>query len=169
VDDLACAVEYFKSLGIGTLHLMGSSMGALVSLLYASRRSTAITSLILIAAPVDIKAVFRSDSVVAGIDSYPESSSTTIDDVPIKNSFFMELYNLNMPDALKKIDAPALIIHGGRDAVVDPYNVDILEKYLVKSPKKVIIKDGDHSLTRDSDLEILSEAIVSWLKKFKKQ
>jgi len=163
VNDLACAVDYFKARGIRTLHLMGSSMGALVSLLYASLGRTTVTSLILIATPVDIKRIFLSGSGNAGIDSYPENGSTTIDDVSIKNTFFRELFDIDIIDAIKKVEAPVLAIHGGRDAVVGPGNVILLEKYLLKRLKKIIIEDGDHDLTRDSDMDILRNAIVSWL------
>ncbi len=166
VRDLSCAVDFFKKCGIRTLHLMGSSMGALVSLVYASMQHTAVASLVLIAAPVDIRRVFMPDKVGAGIEAYPENETTIIDGVPVKNSFFRELIETDMVEALKKIEAPVLAIHGGRDAVVDIENLSMLESCLPARLKKIIIEDGDHNLTRDSDLEVIRSAIVSWLKKF---
>jgi uncharacterized protein len=166
VHDLACAVDYFKKRGIRTLHLMGSSMGALVSLLYASLRRTAIASLILIATPVDIKRVFMPGKENAGIDLYPDSGTTIVDNIPIKNAFFRELFGIDMAEALKKIEAPVLAIHGGRDDVVDPDNVALMEKYLPTRLNKIIIEDGDHNLTTDSAMSILRGAIVPWLEKF---
>ena len=71
-----------------------------------------------------------------------------------------------MADIISKIDVPIIAIHGGRDAVVDPHNVSFLEKFYARPLKKIMIEDGDHTLTRDSDIEILRGAIISWLKGF---
>ncbi|OHD71615.1 MAG: hypothetical protein A2W19_15220 [Spirochaetes bacterium RBG_16_49_21] len=165
-NDLACAVEYARRRGAKTIHLMGSSMGALVTLIYASRHGKTVASLILIAAPVDIKQIFLSDAGVTDIDSLPENGSTTIENTAINNTFFREISAIAMAEALKKITVPVMAIHGGRDAVVDPANVDLLEKYLTYPLKKIIIEGGDHSLTRDSDIEVLRHEIVSWLQMF---
>jgi pimeloyl-ACP methyl ester carboxylesterase len=162
--DLSCAVEYMKNRGIRKIHLMGSSMGAAVTLIYASGHRTSVASLILIATPVDIKKVFLSDAGLNDVDSMPDNGYATIDGTPVRKAFFTEINTMDMPGALKKITAPVLAVHGGMDEVVDPGNVALLEKYLGKGLKKIIIPDGDHSLTRDSDLEILRREIVTWLK-----
>jgi pimeloyl-ACP methyl ester carboxylesterase len=164
VGDLASAVDYMKGLGMQKIHLMGSSMGAAVTLVYASENRNGIASLILIATPVDLKGIFLSDTGLTDVDSIPENGYAIIDGKPVRKEFFREVNSIDMPGALNKISVPVLAIHGGRDETVDPGNVELLGKYLGKGLKKIIIPDGDHSLTRDSDLEILRSEIVAWLK-----
>ena len=150
VEDLAAAVAYFKESGIDTIHLMGSSMGAAVTLLYAARGDAAVQSLILIAAPVDFKNMFPEITGARGAASFAEDGMTTLDGVSIKNSFFREIAAIDMPGALRKVRVPVLAFHGGRDTVVDPRNAGILEDELSTFVKTVVIEDGDHNLTRDT-------------------
>jgi len=163
VEDLAAAVRYFKESGIKKIHLMGSSMGAAVTLLYASSGEPAISSLILIATPVDVRALFLTSIGIADAESLPENGMTEIEGTPIRNSFFREVSAIDMRSALRNIRVPVLAIHGGMDAVVDPKNVDILEDGLETFIKTIIIDDGDHNLTRDIDLRFLKDTIVGWI------
>jgi pimeloyl-ACP methyl ester carboxylesterase len=163
VADLAAAVLFFKKSGIKKIHLMGSSMGAAVTLLYASRGDPAISSLILIATPVDIRTLFLSPAGIADASSLPEDGMTAIEGIPIRNSFFREVSEIDINESLKKINVPVLAIHGGKDSVVDPKNVDFLEDGIETFVKTVIIDDGDHNLTREQDLRILKETILNWI------
>lgn len=160
-EDLAAAVRCFKDTGIDAIHLMGSSMGAAVTLLYAARNDEAIRSLILIAVPVDFKNMFPE--ITAAVASLPEDGMTTLDGVRIKNSFFREIAGIDMDDTLARVRVPVLAIHGAKDTVVDPRNTDILEEGLAGFVKTVVIDDGDHNLTRDADIRILRDTILGWL------
>ena len=163
VEDLASAVRFFKDSGIKKIHLMGSSMGAAVTLLYASREEPAVESLILIATPVDIRTLFLSSAGITDIESLPENGMSAVDGIPIRNSFFREVSEINMREAIKKIGVPVLAFHGGRDTVVDPGNILLLEDDLRTFVKTVVIDDGDHNLTRDIDICLMQETIVRWL------
>ena len=57
------------------------------------------------------------------------------------------------------------IIHGKEDKVVDYSNAGYLEKNLKCEHKLITIDGGDHNLTRESDLNIIKENIISWIKK----
>ena len=57
VRELGYAADEFRRRGIRRLHLMGSSMGAAVSILYAAGSDHPPESLILIAAPLDLLSV----------------------------------------------------------------------------------------------------------------
>ena len=162
-EDLAAAVRFFKDSGIKKIHLMGSSMGAAVTLLYASRGVKNVESLILIATPVDIHTLFLTSAGIADVESLPENGTTALEGIPIRNSFFREVSEIDMHEAIKKIRVPVLAIHGGKDSVVDPKNVEFLEDGLDTFVKTVVIDDGDHNLTRDKDVRFLKETIISWL------
>ncbi|MBP7734440.1 MAG: alpha/beta hydrolase [Spirochaetes bacterium] len=163
VEDLASAVSYFKERGIKRIHLMGSSMGAAVSMLYASRKDPAIESLMLIAAPVDILAIFTGATGITDPSTLPPDGMTSVEGIGIKNAFFLEIPTINMVEAIRMIGVPVLAIHGGRDAVVDPKNIEILEDNLATFTKTVVIDDGDHELTRDKDIRFIRDTVVAWL------
>jgi pimeloyl-ACP methyl ester carboxylesterase len=163
VADLAAAVRFFKDSGMKKIHLMGSSMGAAVTLLYASRGEPALSSLILIATPADIRTLLLSSAGIADLESLSENGMTAVEGIPIKNSFFREVSEIDMREAIKKIRVPVLAIHGGKDSVVDPGNVELLEDGLETFVKTVVIDDGDHNLTRDKDIRFLKETIINWI------
>ncbi len=163
VEDLSAAVAHFKASGVNAIHLMGSSMGAAVTLLYAARGDAGVRSLVLIAAPVDFRNMFPDIPGACDPASLPEDGMTAIDGINIKNSFFREIAGIDMEETLMKVRVPVLAIHGGRDAVVDPRNTGILEDLLPVFLKTVIIEDGDHNLTRDADIRVIKESLIGWL------
>jgi pimeloyl-ACP methyl ester carboxylesterase len=163
VEDLSAAIAFARGRGFRNIHLMGSSMGAAVTLLYASRGDDSIRSLILIATPVDIRTLLIDGAGIADAGSLPEDGTTAIDGIPIKNAFFREIGRIDMEEAVSKIRVPVLAFHGGRDSVVDPENAELLEEYLETYVKTVVIDDGDHNLTRDMDIRLMKESITEWL------
>ncbi|MCP4130291.1 MAG: alpha/beta hydrolase [bacterium] len=162
-EDLKSAVVFFKDYGIKDIHLMGSSMGGVVSLLYASKKSDGVKSLITIATPVKQVELFSDHTKIADIDLLPDDGVTLIDAIPVKNTFFKELKAIDLAAALNDITLPVLIFHGKKDSVVDISNAELLRKNLNGYTRSVIIEDGDHNLTRDEDLAVLRKNIVDWL------
>ncbi|TFH42049.1 MAG: alpha/beta fold hydrolase [Chrysiogenales bacterium] len=165
VEDLASAIRWAGNQGWQKVHLIGSSMGASVTLLYGSRNEPGVESLVLIATPVDLRrlALDGMGLTAAEIDMLPEEGFQNIDGIEISNSFFRELALIDIPEAARKIGLPVLSFHGGRDSVVDPSNIVLLGKNLAGPLKKVIIDDGDHNLTRDKDIALMKDAITDWL------
>ena len=160
VEDLRCAFSFFQEYGIDTFHLIGSSMGGVVSLLFSSEKGTEIKTQILIATPVIFSDLKLTQNNFDNIDSIPDDGMTSIDGVPVHNRFFKEIMRLDMNKTLCGISAPTLVIHGGRDMVVDVANAHYTEERLSSRKKLVIIEDGDHNLKRDSDLQTLKRDIL---------
>jgi len=165
VEDLKCAVNFFKSRGMNKIHLMGSSMGAAVTILVSSLGIFDIESLILIAAPLSfaklIPEIKKDDVGTLDRDGY-----TSISGVLVNNRFIKEIFETDMVAAVKKIKVPSLNVHGKKDAVVDFSNLDTFMKNSGSECTPLVIEDGDHNLTRDSDISIISERIKEWLGKF---
>lgn len=165
VDDLICAINFFKNSGLEKIHLMGSSMGAAVTILTASLGKFDIESLILIAAPLSFEKLIpevRKDD----IESLALKGFTSISGVMVNNIFIREIFEIDMVDAVRKINCPVLIIHGKRDAVVDFSNMNTFIENCSTFCSPLVIDDGDHNLTRDSDIEIIIENVKDWLGKF---
>lgn len=165
VEDLICAINLFKSRGIKKIHLMGSSMGAAVSILAASRGIYDFESLILIAAPLSfeklVPEIKRDDLRFLDDEGY-----TSISEVQVNNRFIKEIFNTDMIGSVRNIASPALLVHGKKDAVVDFSNLDIFIENCGSRCSTLVIEDGDHNLTRDSDITIISERLKEWLGKF---
>lgn len=161
VDDLLRGVEVFKKKGIEKIHLMGSSMGGVVSILAASRGNTVFESLMLIATPVYLTGLIREGAV-----EEKGNDMVSISGVDVKKSFIHELENLDIAAAAEKISAPVLIIHGMLDNIVSIENFEVLKGLLRGPSEAVLIADGDHNLTGESHLRIIGERINNWLGKF---
>jgi len=162
IDDLKCAINYFKETGIKKIHLMGSSMGAAITILAASLNIFRIESVILIATPLSFKKLIP-EFTENDINSLNPDSFTSIDGVLVNNNFIKEIFNINMIDAVKKINIPSLLIHGQQDNIVD---IENLYSYIENCPSPcsyLIIEDGDHNLTKESDILQISEKVTDWL------
>lgn len=162
VEDLAAVVKFARQRGIKELHLMGSSMGAAVTLLFAGRKETDITSIITIAAPV------RLLDIVPGMNrervhSLPGEGKTPIEGILMKNSFFRELEATDIVSPLGSLKVPLLAIHGALDSVVPPRQAVLLEENYGGRIRKVMIDRGDHNLTTERDIEIIRGEVISWL------
>ena len=162
IDDLKCAINYFKGTGIEKIHLMGSSMGAAITILTASLNIFRIESIILIATPLSFKKLIP-EFTENDIHSLNPDSFTEVDGVLVNNHFIKEIFNINMTGAVKKINIPSMLIHGQQDSIVD---IDNLYLYIQNCPSDCsyfIIEDGDHNLTRESDILKISEKVTDWL------
>ena len=164
VDDLLNAVKFFQGYGIAKPHLVGSSMGGAVSLLYASDHQENLSTLSLIATPINLVQLAGKIIGDQDIDSLPDDGVTDIQGVMIKNKFFKEQKRIDMRGAISRIELPTLLIHGQLDAAVDVENAILLHASLQEKKKLVIIDDGEHTLTRDSDLKIIRENIIEWMR-----
>ncbi|HPS88297.1 MAG TPA: alpha/beta hydrolase [Spirochaetota bacterium] len=165
VEDLKCAVNFFKSKGIEKIHLMGSSMGAAVTILVSSLDLFDIESLILIAAPLSFEKLvpeIKKDEV----KSLDPDGYTSIQGVMVNNRFIKEIFETEMVEAVKRIKIPTFIVHGKMDAIVDFGNLEVYIKNCGSECTSLVIDDGDHNLTRDSDISIISEKVKEWLGKF---
>jgi pimeloyl-ACP methyl ester carboxylesterase len=160
VNDLRSAFDYFTEYGIENIHLIGSSMGGLVSLLFSSTENE-IRSQTLIATPIMLPEVFAKN---IDITSLPEDGATSVNGKIINNKFFKELREIEIESVISNINIPTLIIHGYMDNVVPVINAVSLIKKLSNKKRIALIQNGDHNLNRDSDIAILSENILEWLK-----
>ncbi|MCX7679645.1 MAG: alpha/beta hydrolase [Spirochaetes bacterium] len=163
VQDCSCAVSFCKEKGFEELHLFGSSMGALVCLLYAQGNCEKLASISLIAPPLNVRHLFEQVLGIGNLEALSEEGISKVEGVWIKNSFFKEALRIIPERAAQSIELPVLIVHGEKDAVVDVSNAYALVQLLKGNRALVVICDGDHNLTRDSDIQIIKQALLSHL------
>jgi pimeloyl-ACP methyl ester carboxylesterase len=165
VEDLRNAIEYFKSLGVEKLHLMGSSLGAAVTIITASENIHKFESLILIATPIDFSGIFPGINRI-DMENFNDNDEFDAMGIPLKYRFIKELFSIDMMSAVQRIKCPALLIHGKMDQVVDFSNLGTYIKNSSFPCSSFIIEDGDHNLTRDSDIKSIAEKVTWWLGKY---
>lgn len=166
----ADAVSVIDAVTQGPLILVGSSMGAWLMLLAALQRRERIAGLVGIAAAPDFteelmwnefseeqrRTLLTEGKVVTPSDYGPEG-------YPITRRLIDEgRHNLLLHDVIN-LQCPVRLIHGMRDADV-PWRtaLRLQEQLAAEDVEVILVKDGDHRLSRDEDIARL-EAVVEGL------
>ena len=142
--------------------IIGSSMGGWISLIVAKKNTQTIHGLIGIASAPDFvvgewnrlsteqqNKLKKEGKIIINWDDYEE-------DYIITYKFLEDgMKNMLLKDSIP-ITCPIRLLHGKLDKVVSTsVSQTIIEQIESKNKDLVIIDDGDHSLSRDSDLDLL--------------
>ena len=142
--------------------VIGSSMGGWISLIVAKKNTQTIHGLIGIASAPDFvvgewnrlsteqqNKLKKEGKIIINWDDYEE-------DYIITYKFLEDgMKNMLLKDSIP-ITCPIRLLHGKLDKVVSTsVSQTIIEQIESKNKDLVIIDDGDHSLSRDSDLDLL--------------
>ncbi len=145
--------------------LIGSSMGGWISLLIAEKYQNNVHGLLGIASAPDFTVEeWKKLSSEEKIDFKAKGSILFPDPDYGDYEVFYEFVNDGFKHLLlnRKIDVrcPVRLLHGRLDRVV-PFSTSekIIEQVLCSEKNLIMIDDGDHSLSRDQDLEILYKQI----------
>ena len=146
--------------------IIGSSMGGWISLIVAKKNIGTIHGLVGIASAPDFVVgewnrlsedqkdqIKREGKIIINWDNYEE-------DYVITYKFLEDgMKNMLLKDKIP-ITCPIRLLHGKLDNVVSTsVSQKIIEKIESKDKDLLIIDDGDHSLSRNSDLNILFNKI----------
>ena len=160
------ATEVLKSFSKEKNIVIGSSMGGWISLIVTLKNLNLISALIGIASAPDFvvgewnrlsdeqKAQIKNDGkIIINWDKYN-------DDYTITYKFLKDGMNNMLLNSAINVDCPIRLLHGRLDQVVSYETSEkIIEKITSKNKKLTIIEDGDHSLSRESDLQLLFDNI----------
>jgi pimeloyl-ACP methyl ester carboxylesterase len=149
----------------GPVVLAGSSMGGWLMLLAALARPERVAGLVGIAAAPDFTFWGYSDAQKARIAAegrlvepspYGEAPEITT------RAFWESGEALHVLDAPIAIHCPVRLLHGLADPDV-PWQVSlaILEQLRSSDVQAILVKDGDHRLSRESDLALLIRTVKS--------
>jgi pimeloyl-ACP methyl ester carboxylesterase len=160
-DDVLLAIEMLVR---GPVLLVGSSMGGWLMLMVAQALGTQVAGMIGIAAAPDFTdwgfgpqeiATIERDGVLLSPNPYgPEPT-------PTYRALYRSGKALEMLDSEIALDCPVRLLQGQRDADV-PWKIAIkLAKALRSSNVQLtLVKDGDHRLSRDTDIALLLETVA---------
>jgi pimeloyl-ACP methyl ester carboxylesterase len=165
--DVLAAID---ALTRGGLILVGSSMGGWIALLAALARPERVAALVGIAAAPDFtqrlmwESMAPSEQATLERDGLLHVPSQYGDPTPITLKLIREGANhllLNGPIAIR---CPVRLLHGQDDPDV-PWELALLIAEQLESAdvRVILVKDGDHRLSRPADLTLLRQTVAALL------
>ena len=159
-DDVLAVID---ELTAGPVVLVGSSMGGWLMLLAALARPQRVTGLIGIAAAPDFTDWgFSTDEKLKLLsEGRIERPSTYSDHPTVYTRAFWSSGEANrLMHGMIAIDVPVRLVHGQRDPDVPWHNSGRLAELLRSANvQTLLIKDGDHRLSRDADIARIVSAV----------
>ena len=149
----------------GPVILVGSSMGGWLMLLVAETLGARVVGLVGIAAAPD----FSDWGYDAGQKQALAAGQTVFEDnpygpepTPTHAHFWADAQTHLMLERTIAIDCPVRLIHGQRDADV-PWDVSLRLANALRSDavQVVLVKDGDHRLSREQDIGLLLRTLAA--------
>ncbi|WP_394730377.1 alpha/beta hydrolase [Altererythrobacter sp. GH1-8] len=147
--------------------LIGSSMGGWLMLMVGEALGPRLAGIVGIACAPDFTQWGRSDAdkakLRAGETVYDENPYGP-DPTPIHAKFWADGQANLMLDRTIAIDAPVRLLHGQRDDDV-PWEISLALAEALRSDnvQTLFIKDGDHRLSRDADIALLTRTCAQLL------
>ena len=166
-DDALAAIDHATD---GPLLLVGSSMGGWIALLVALARLERVAGLVGVAAAPDF-----TERLMWAAMTPPERDKLRRDGVllvpsaygpptPITLRLIEEARAHLLLDAPIRLDVPVRLLHGQRDADVPWETALTLAATITGADVQVtLVKDGEHRLSRPSDLALLGRIVSALL------
>jgi pimeloyl-ACP methyl ester carboxylesterase len=161
------AIAVLDSLTEGPQVLVGSSMGGWIMLLAALARPSRVHALVGIAAAPD----FTEDLVWPRLDPAQQRQLRDTGAVTLPSEYDLagDIYRLSLLDDGKRhlvmrrtiaVECPVRLLHGMSDTSV-PWqtSLSLAERLASRDVVVILVKDGDHRLSRDADLGRLGRTL----------
>jgi pimeloyl-ACP methyl ester carboxylesterase len=163
----ADALTAVDALTTGPLVLVGSSMGGWIALLTQRARPEGVRALVLIAPAPDftesliqaeLSAEHRAELERAGVVYVPSPYGDR--PTPITRALIEDGRNHLVLGGPIAFDGPARILHGMLDPDVPwRHSLNLVDRLTTGDVRLVLVKDGDHRLSREQDLALLTATV----------
>jgi pimeloyl-ACP methyl ester carboxylesterase len=153
----------------GPVVLVGSSMGGWLMLLVALARPDRVAGLVGIAAAPDFTGWGFTDEQKMTIlregrlvEERPDGEPPCV----TTRAFWESGEALRLMHAPIEIGCPVRLLHGRRDADVQwEWSLEILKQVRSADVQMVLVKDGGHRLSRDSDIAVLIATVATLMER----
>jgi alpha/beta superfamily hydrolase len=162
VEDLQAAYELIQSRQPGKTAIFGSSMGGTVALLFAAEESevAAVTTL---AAPMHPENFPKRMLTPLQLQRWRERGYTSYNGQRLNVSLLDDLERLNVPEAMRRIRCPVLILHGDADEVVPVAEAYELHECLNSAKRLTIFNNTDHRFSNPEVMRGAMTEALDWL------
>lgn len=171
-DWLNDSINILDNICNGQQIFVGSSMGGWISLLLALKRKKRVSGLVLIAPAVDMTEILMwnnfsdNEKNIISKKGYIEIFSDDYPPYKITKNLIDDGRKYLLMDQQISLDCPVSIIHGIKDEAV-PWglSIELSKKISSNSITQSFIKDGDHGLSRPTDLDHIFFSVEQIIKK----
>jgi pimeloyl-ACP methyl ester carboxylesterase len=166
----ADALAAIDALTTGPLILVGSSMGGWIALLTAMARPGRVAALVGIAAAPDFtqrlmwEAMMPAERATLERDGVLYVPSQYGDPTPVTRALIQDGANHLVLTGGIPIHCPVRLLHGQADLDV-PWELAlrVAERVEASDTRIILVKDGDHRLSRPADLALLRQTVAALL------
>lgn len=167
VEDLVAAADFLKEAYEAPTLLIGHSLGG-AAVIFAATEIKSVKAMTTIGAPSNpthVKHLLKS-----GIEEINKTGKATVNlsgrDFTIKKQFLEDLETKSLPETVKELRKPLLIMHSPQDNTVGIKNAEEIYK-AAHHPKSFVSLDGaDHLLFDKKDSIYVGEVISGWAKRY---
>lgn len=167
VGDLVVAANFLAQNYTSPTLLIGHSLGG-AAVIFAAKEIASVKAVATIGAPsnpVHVKHLLKS-----GLDEIAQTGEAVVNlsgrDFKIKKQFLDDLASKSLPETVKALRKPILVMHSPQDDTVGIKNAE--EIYVAAHhPKSFVSLDGaDHLLFNKRDSLYVGEVISGWAKRY---
>lgn len=163
-EDIAAAYEVVAKNGVEKIAVVGSSMGGTAALLFAAG-GPPLAALATIAAPVHPEKFADRFLTAQQRREWRETGFIIYNGMRLNATLLEDVERIDVAAAARKIFAPALVLHGDRDATVPVDEGRELYGALAGPKRLVILEGADHRLT-GAHLQKAVEETSEWLSEY---
>ncbi|MCK4550750.1 MAG: alpha/beta fold hydrolase [Candidatus Aenigmarchaeota archaeon] len=168
IGDLECAVKFletFETINTENIGLMGHSLGAAISVMYA-KENKYVKSLVLLAPALNLRELMLLWYTKRQIYDLKFKGQIDIEEHTITKEFFDEAHETDLTCDLKELVRPTLMIHGKEDETIPVEYTTAFLKEESETFKIEILENVEHKFKDLKSRETIKNKTVEWFEKW---